>query len=260
MRQCLKSFGLWDYVNEDKQVLQLRANPTIAQMKQHEEETLKKEKAVSCLHTALADDVFTNIMHLETAKQIWDELHKTYDGDERVKSIKLLTLKREFEMLTMKEDESVKEYTSKLSHLVNQMRLHGEAVQDSRVVEKMLISLPDKFEAKVAAIEESCDLKKLTVSEMVSKLGAHEQRFYMRMDDVTEGAFQARHKGKQPVQKKQHYKMGGDQKGKGKQDGCSNLSKDCWYKGKPQIQCRNCKKWCVLMEFEETRCCCSILS
>ena len=118
MRQCLKSFGLWDYVNEDKQVPPLRANPTIAQMKQHEEETLKKEKAVSCLHAALVDDVFTNIMHLETAKQIWDELHERYDGDERVKSIKLLTLKREFEMLKMKEDESVTEYTSKLSHLV----------------------------------------------------------------------------------------------------------------------------------------------
>jgi hypothetical protein len=66
-------------------------------------------------------------------------------------------------MLKMKETESVKEYTSKLSHLVNQMRLYGEVVDDSKVVEKMLISLPDKFEAKVAAIEESCDLKNSVV-------------------------------------------------------------------------------------------------
>ncbi|GAU30051.1 hypothetical protein TSUD_332200 [Trifolium subterraneum] len=166
MRSCLKSFGLWEYVEQEKEFPPLRANPTLAQIRQHEEDTLKKEKAVSCLHSALADDVFTNIMHLETAKQIWDELNERYAGDERVKSIKLLTLKREFEMLKMKETESVKEYTSKLSHLVNQMRLYGEAVDDSKVVEKMLISLPDKFEVKVAAIEESCDLKKLTVSEM----------------------------------------------------------------------------------------------
>ena len=59
----------------------------------------------------------------------------------------------------------------------------------------MLISLPDKFEAKVAAIEESCDLKKLTVSEMVSKLEAHEQRFSMRMEENTKGALVAHTKG-----------------------------------------------------------------
>nr|KYP54760.1 hypothetical protein KK1_000958 [Cajanus cajan] len=53
MRSCLKSFGLWEYVDQDKEVPPLRANPTIAQMKQHEEETLKKEKTVSCLHSAL---------------------------------------------------------------------------------------------------------------------------------------------------------------------------------------------------------------
>nr|KYP51504.1 hypothetical protein KK1_026664 [Cajanus cajan] len=82
-------------------------------MKQHEKEILKKEKVVSYLHSALTDDDFTSIMNLETTKQIWYELNKMYHGDKKMKIIKLLTLKREFEMLKMKESESVKEYTSK---------------------------------------------------------------------------------------------------------------------------------------------------
>ena len=129
----------------------------------------------------------------------------------------------------------------------------------------MLISLPEKFKAKVAAIEESCDLKSMTISEMISKLQAQEQRLSMRSNDVTEGAFQARHKGKQPFkkdQKKQNFdQKDSDQKGKGKMDGSStefvvkgkfppcstckrtkHLSKDFWYKGKPKIQCKFCKK------------------
>ncbi|TXG68351.1 hypothetical protein EZV62_003286 [Acer yangbiense] len=243
MRSYLKSFGLWEYVAEDKQVPALRANPTIAQIKQHEEEEMKRDKAVTCLHSALKDFVFTSIMHLETAKEIWDELKERYEGSERVRNVKMLTLKREFEMLKMKESESVKDYSSKLSELVNQMRLYGETMEDYKVVEKMLISLPEKFEAKVAAIEESCDLKKMTISEMVSKLQAQEQRMSMRSNDVTEGAFQAR------LQEKQNF-----DKGKGKMDGgssesagkskfppCStckrinHLSKDCWHKGKPQF-------------------------
>ncbi|TXG71060.1 hypothetical protein EZV62_005995 [Acer yangbiense] len=125
-----------------------------------------------------------------------------------------------------KDSESVKDYSSKLSKLVNQMRLYGETVEDYKVVEKMLISLPEKFEAKVAPIEESCDLKKMTISEMVSKLQAQEQRMSMRNNDVIEGAFQARHKGKQPVkrdQQKQNFdRKNGDQKGKGKIDGGSS--------------------------------------
>lgn len=133
---------------------------------------MKKERVVSCLHSLLTDEVFSNIMHLKKAKQIWDELKERYVGDERIRSTKLLTLKREFEILRMKENESIKEYTSKRSHLVNQMRLYGEVVEDNKVIEKMLVSLPKKFEAKLAAIKESCNLKILTISEMVRKLQA----------------------------------------------------------------------------------------
>ncbi|TXG46600.1 hypothetical protein EZV62_027900 [Acer yangbiense] len=240
MRSYLKSFGLWEYVAEDKQVPALRANPTIAQIKQHEEEKMKRDKAITCLHSALTDSVFTTIMHLETAKEIWDELKERYEGSERVKNVKMLTLKREFEMLKMKESESVKDYSSKLSDLVNQMRLYGETVEDYKVVEKMLISLPKKFEAKVAAIEESCDLKKLTISEMINKLQAQEQRMSMRSNDATEGKID-----------------GGSSEtaGKSKFPPCSickrpnHLSKDCWYKGKQQIQCHFCKKWGHIEKF-----------
>ncbi|XP_050238095.1 uncharacterized protein LOC126687580 [Mercurialis annua] len=195
MRYYLRSQGLWEIVDEDKQVPPLRANPTLAQIKLHEEEKMKRDKAITFLHSALSDAIFTSIMHLETAKQIWDELKERFEGNERVKSVKLLTLKREFELFKMKEDESVKDYSSKLLELVNQMRLYGEVVEDFKVVEKILISLPEKFEAKVTAIEESCDLKRLTISEMISKLQAQEQRNSMRNVDVSEGAFQAKQTG-----------------------------------------------------------------
>ena len=192
MKSYLKSLGLWEIVDVDKQVPPLSANPTVAQMKQHEEEKQKRDKAVTCLHSALTNGVFTSIMHLETAKQIWDRLKESFEGNERVKAIKLLTLSREYEMLRMKENESVKGYSSKLMELVNHMRLYGEVMEDHKMVKKILVSLLEKFEAKVAAIEESCDLKKQTITEMISKLQAQEQRNSMKDGDATEGAFQVR--------------------------------------------------------------------
>ncbi|KAK0606793.1 hypothetical protein LWI29_004467 [Acer saccharum] len=199
MKSYLKAFGLWEYIAEDKQVPPLRANPTIAQMKQHEEEKMKKDKVVTCLHYALSDSVFTSIMHLETSKSIWDELKNRFEGSERVKSVKLLTLKREFENMKMKDSETMKDYSSKLSDLVNQMRLYGDVVKDYKVVQKMLISSPKKFEAKVAVIEESCYLKKMIISEMVCKLQAQEQRLTLRNDGDMEEAFLAMNKGKHKV-------------------------------------------------------------
>ncbi|KAL6318414.1 hypothetical protein AAG906_041179 [Vitis piasezkii] len=102
--------------------------------------------------------------------------------------------------------------------VVNQMRLLGEAFTDQKVVEKIMVSVPQKFEAKISAIEESCDLQSLTIAELTSKLHAQEQRVLMRGDEATEGAFQANHKGKSSgnLQGKKFFKNN-----KGKAEGSS---------------------------------------
>uniref|UniRef100_A0A0V0HIV9 Putative ovule protein n=1 Tax=Solanum chacoense TaxID=4108 RepID=A0A0V0HIV9_SOLCH len=99
--------------------------------------------------------------------------------------------------------------------IVNKVRLFGETFPDSRVVEKMMISLPARFESKISAIEESCDLKTLSVAELISKLQAQEQRSSIRDEEVAEAAFQAQHKGKQPM--KDNRRMEGDKLEKGNQ-------------------------------------------
>ncbi|RVW91591.1 Copia protein [Vitis vinifera] len=82
--------------------------------------------------------------------------------------------------MKMKCNESVKDYSSRLMDVVNQMRLLGEAFTDQKVVEKIMVSVPQKFEAKTSAIEESCDLQSLTIAELTNKLHAQEQRVLIR--------------------------------------------------------------------------------
>ena len=254
MRFYLRSQGLWNVVMSEADPPPLGANPTVAQMKAYEEEKLKKDKAITCLHSGLADHIFTKIMNLETPKQVWDKLQGEFEGSERVKTVRLLTLKREFELMKMKDDESVKDYSGRLMDVVNQMRLLGEAFTDQKVVEKIMVSVPQKFEAKISAIEESCDLQTLTIVELTSKLHAQEQRVLMRGDEATEGAFQANHKGKNSgnLQGKKFFKNNkGKAKGssrKGNFSSCfhcsrtNHVEKDCWYKGKPLFNCNFCNK------------------
>ena len=98
------------------------------------------------------------------------------------------------------------------------MRLLGEAFTDQKVVEKIMVSVPQKFETKISAIEESCDLQTLTIVELTSKLHAQEQRVLMRGDEATKYAFQANHKGKNSgnLQGKKFFKNN-----KGKTEGFS---------------------------------------
>ena len=70
MNTYLKSQGLWHVVETDEDPPALRENPTIAQIKAHEEEKLKKDKALTCIHSSLADHIFTSIMDLESPKRI----------------------------------------------------------------------------------------------------------------------------------------------------------------------------------------------
>jgi hypothetical protein len=70
MRFYLRSQCLWDVVVFESDPPPLTANPIIAQMKAHEEEKLKKDKAITCLYSGLTDHIFTKIMNLGTPKQV----------------------------------------------------------------------------------------------------------------------------------------------------------------------------------------------
>ncbi|KAL4384724.1 hypothetical protein GQ457_15G020500 [Hibiscus cannabinus] len=136
MKVYLRSLGLWNVVEIDEDPSALRANLTFAQLKAYNEDLLKKDRALTCIHSRLADHIFTNIMDLETPKSVWDKLKEIHEGGDRVKKTKLLTLKREFSMLQMKEDELIKDFSNKLMDVANQIRLYGENLPDAKVIEK----------------------------------------------------------------------------------------------------------------------------
>ena len=166
MKAYLQAFDLWEVVEADKDPSPLRANPTVAQIKQHSEETAKKFKALSALHAGVSDVIFIRIMACTTAKEVWDKLKEEFQGSVRTRQIQVLNLKRDFEGLRMKDSEVLKEFTDRLLKVVNQIRILGEDLSDRRVVEKVLISLPERFEAKISSLEESKDLNQISSLEV----------------------------------------------------------------------------------------------
>ena len=74
----------------------------------------------------------------------------------------------------MSEDESLDSFYSKLNEVVISKFNLGEKMEDSKVVRKILRSLPESFRAKVTVIEESKDLDEIKVQELVGSLQTYE--------------------------------------------------------------------------------------
>ncbi|KAF2286048.1 hypothetical protein GH714_009932 [Hevea brasiliensis] len=80
----------------------------------------------------------------------------------------------------MKESETIKEYASKLLSIVNKVRLLGSEFSDSRIVQKILVTIPERFEATISSLENAKDLSRISLAELLNALQAQEQRRIMR--------------------------------------------------------------------------------
>ena len=74
----------------------------------------------------------------------------------------------------MEEDESIDEFYAKLMDIMNSTFNLGETIPKPKIVRKMLRSLPERFHVKITAIEESKDIDKIPLTELVSNLQTYE--------------------------------------------------------------------------------------
>ncbi|KAL6328763.1 hypothetical protein AAG906_003780 [Vitis piasezkii] len=155
MQTYLEAFDLWEVVAEDKPIAPLPANPTLAQIKAHTNEKTKKFKAKTLIQNSILDSRFHRIMNCR------------YD---RIKQMQVLNLKRDFESLTMQEDETITK------------------ISDARIVEKVLVTLPERFESKISSLEESRDLSQISLAKLMNALQAQEQRRALRQENQVQVA------------------------------------------------------------------------
>ncbi|GJS62129.1 retrovirus-related pol polyprotein from transposon TNT 1-94, partial [Tanacetum coccineum] len=189
------------------------------------------------------------------AKEAWEVLKQEFQGDVKVRAIKLQTLRRDYENTKMKENESLNDYSSRLTDLINQMKSYGDEIEDQRIFEKILIKL-------------------------LSSLKSYEQRMTRHSGKAIESAFQSSLQGdKRPQsnfrrgsssrgghggrnfrgrERRQSYGRGQgnfDKRsfGDGHSYKCSifkkdnHEEKDCWHKGK--YKCTNYDQFGHLEKF-----------
>ncbi|KAL4335590.1 hypothetical protein GQ457_07G002370 [Hibiscus cannabinus] len=181
MHTLFKSQDLWELVEEG-----IAETDDAAKTNKNKK---KDAKALYLLQQAIHDDFFPTILSASSSKEAWLTLQQEYRGDSKVITVRLQTLRREFETSMMKKDETIQDFLSRVKSIVSQMRNYGEKCSDHIVVTKVLRSLTSRFDHVVAAIEESKDLTQMSFDELMGSLQAHEARINRPEENIEEKAF-----------------------------------------------------------------------
>lgn len=189
MENLLRSKEYWTVVESGYSQPGNEEVLTAAQKKTLEEMQLKDLKAKNYLFQSLDRTILKTITQNETSKQLWDFMKMKCQGNVRVQRAQLNRLRREFEILGMKQGESVNDYFGRVMVIANDMRNFGEDMTDVKIVEKILRTLTDKWNYIVCSIEESKDIDTLSVDALQSSLLVHEQKFKKEGDEEQALAF-----------------------------------------------------------------------
>ncbi|KAF3642707.1 Ubiquinol oxidase 2, mitochondrial [Capsicum annuum] len=152
--------------------------------------------------------------------------------------MQVMNLVREFELQRVKESETIKKYSDRLLNLANHIRLLGSTFNDLRIVEKILATTPERFESTITTLENTKDLSKITLAELLSAFQAEEQRRVMRQGGAIEGSLSAKHHDDGHSMKKKNKKyQPTDEEGAAQ----NNKNKTGGFKGN-YLPCKHCGK------------------
>ncbi|BAT76695.1 hypothetical protein VIGAN_01474100 [Vigna angularis var. angularis] len=68
------------------------------------------------------------IQNVSTVKEAWDILTRSHAGGDKMKKVKLQTLRYQYELLQMEETDKVSEYFNKVLTITNQMKGCGDSI------------------------------------------------------------------------------------------------------------------------------------
>jgi len=173
MENLLRSKEFWDLIKTGVTVA--LENPILEQEKAAKDSKLLDLKVKNYLFQSIDRTIMETILVKDSAKDIWDAMCRKYQGSNKVKRAQLQALRKQFEILAMKEGETIDEYFARALSIASKMTTHGDKMDQTLVVEKILRSLTSKFNYVVCTTEESNDVTALSVDELQSSLLVQEQ-------------------------------------------------------------------------------------
>ena len=162
------------------------------------EEFLKKDKrAMERLVSFVHNDCLSYVRDKETAKEMWNSLKEAFASKSVVSQV---LIRKQLATLRMQESDSVVAHLATFENLVQQLKLSGTVMEESDMLAQLFLSLPEKFDPLVTALQNIED-GKLKFNMVKVRLIAEETKFSdRRIGDVkVNTAFSGKKKFKKSV-------------------------------------------------------------
>jgi hypothetical protein len=143
-------------------------------------------QAMSALLRSVLKEMWQSLGARSTVKEAWEAVKLMRLGADRVKEVNAQKMLQEFENIKFKDGEIVEDFGMRITNLVGNLRALGEIVEDVRVVKKFLRVVSARFTQIVVTIEMFCDLKQLSVDELVGRLRVAEERFDDKVEHLVD--------------------------------------------------------------------------
>ncbi|GJZ42210.1 zf-CCHC domain-containing protein [Tanacetum coccineum] len=135
----------------------------------------KNNKAKMVIYNALPRKEYEKKIMCQPAKEIWDTLLITHQGNIQVKANKIDLLAQQYEQFTILEEESIDTEYAKFNTIITSLKAFNESFSSKNYVRKFLRALHPKWRAKVTAIKESKNLTTLSLDELIGNLKVYEE-------------------------------------------------------------------------------------
>ena len=131
MKALPGSQDAWAVVEEGFEEPKDTMRYTAAQNKALKELRLKDKATLYIMFRAADKSSFEKIARATTSKEAWDTLEKVFKGTNRVKQVRLQTLRGELESMKMKESKNVSDYITRIQNVENQLNRNLNVTRDA---------------------------------------------------------------------------------------------------------------------------------
>ncbi|GJZ46124.1 hypothetical protein Tco_0593720 [Tanacetum coccineum] len=126
------------------------------------------------LYNALPKKDYEGIFMCKTAKDVWNSLIITHQGNKQVKDNKIDLFVQKYEEFVISVDEAIDCAFARFNIIITSLKALDESFSSRYHVRKFLRALPTKWRPKVTPIEESKDLSTLPLDELIGNLKVYE--------------------------------------------------------------------------------------
>ncbi|GJU27400.1 hypothetical protein Tco_1166021 [Tanacetum coccineum] len=140
----------------------------------HKKMISKNDEAKMVLYNALPKKEYERIFMCDTAKDIWNSLIITHQGNKQVKDNKIDLFVQKYEEFIISDDETIDCAFARFNIIITSLKALDESFSSRNNVRKFLMALPTKWRLKVTVIKESKDLSTLPLDELIGNLKVYE--------------------------------------------------------------------------------------